>query len=87
MGLSNSQKYRIRRAKERRTIVLSAAISRHLGLPSSDHSHDRIIKSSMNAYLHANFCVQRYDDLTENQFDDYLKAIQSYRYFLDGTYI
>jgi len=83
MELSKSHLYYIRKEKDRRARVLSAKICWDFGSPASTR-YIKMIKRHMSLELNQRFGISRLEQMDDELFLDYLKAVHEYQFFYGG---
>lgn len=85
MSLSKSQLYYIKKARDRKTRVIVAAVNREIGQGESAITN-RIVKARINKELHMKFGIKRMADLQEKDYERVLSIIKNYRFLYCGKY-
>lgn len=80
MYITPSQKYRITCALNHKTNKIAASVSRTLQLESADLIR-KMIKQRISRELKLQFKFRAIGQLTESDFEQYMEALNQYKYF------
>lgn len=79
MSLSRSHLYYIKKEKDQRAHIIAARLCREFGSTSTTF-YIKMIKRRMSLELNQRFGIQRLEQMDDELFPEYLKAVHEYQF-------